>query len=124
MSPVVLASAERVPGGLELLLPSLVLRYQPPERSEVDDDAVIEVRVPERRDALYLFEKRPQLLDEALLVGQLLTLRGRGYVTKLTRQRFEPPFLLRELRRGVVVLNAEESVLAARVDVKNPINNC
>src|SRR5690606_19283907 len=47
MGPVVLALAERVPGGLELLLPGLVLRDESPERGEVDDDAVVEVRVPE-----------------------------------------------------------------------------
>src|SRR5690606_41407425 len=35
MGPVVLALAERVPGGLELLLPGLVLRDEAPERGEV-----------------------------------------------------------------------------------------
>ena len=65
VGPVVLALAERVPGGLQLLLPGLVLRDEPPERREVDDDAVVEVRLPERRDALHLVEEGAQLLDEA-----------------------------------------------------------
>src|SRR5690606_4832614 len=58
--PVVLALAERVPGGLQLLLPGLVLRDEAPERGEVDDDAVVEVRLPEGRDALHLVEKGTQ----------------------------------------------------------------
>ena len=59
-----LPSTERVPGGLELLLPGLVSGDEPPERGEVDDDAVVEVRLPQRRDALHLVEERAQLVDE------------------------------------------------------------
>src|SRR5262249_30630019 len=57
VSPIVLAVAERVPGRLQLLLPRLVLWDEPPERREVDDDAVVEVRFPKRRDAFYLVEE-------------------------------------------------------------------
>src|SRR5262249_9430885 len=71
MRPVVLALAELVPGGYQLLLPGLVLRNEPPERRKVNDDAVVELRLPERRDTLHLFEERAQLFDEALLCRQL-----------------------------------------------------
>src|SRR5690606_26513291 len=118
MGPVVLALAERVPGGLELLLPGLVLRDEAPERGEVDDDAVVEVRVPERRDTLHFIEEGAQLLDERLLRGELLALGGSCSLTQLARERLEAPLLMRELGRDVVVLDAEQRVFAEGVDVE------
>ena len=50
---------------------------------EVDDDAVVEVWIPERRDALNLFEERAQLLDEGFLRRHLPALRGGAAVAKL-----------------------------------------
>ena len=85
---------------------------------EVDDDAVVEVRLPERRDALHLFEEGAQLLDESLLRGQLLALGSGRAVAQLARQRLEAPLFVRELGRDVVVLDAEERVLAEGVDVE------
>ena len=76
-----LPAAELVPVGLQLLLPGLVLGNEPPERRHVHDDAVVEVRVPERRDALHLVEERAQLFDEGFLRGELLALR-RGWIAR------------------------------------------
>ena len=67
----------------ELLLPGLVLRDEPPERREVDDDAVVEVRFPQRRDALHLVEEGAQLFDDRLLRGERLALRGGRAVAQL-----------------------------------------
>ena len=77
MRPVVLAGGELVPPALELLLPGLVLGHQAPERRHRQHHAVIEVRVPQGRDALDLVEHRAQLLDDGLLRGDLLALLRR-----------------------------------------------
>ena len=91
--------AERVPGGLQLLLPGLVLRDEPPERREVDDDAVVEVRVPERGDALHLVEEGAQLVDERLLRGELPCAGAAVAPSRSSlRERLEAPLLVRELR--------------------------
>src|SRR2546430_46575 len=59
MGPVIVAIAKGIPRRLQFLLPSLVLGNEPPERREVDDDAIVEVRVPERRDAPHLLMAGP-----------------------------------------------------------------
>src|SRR5690606_41358518 len=118
MGPVVLALAERVPGGLELLLPGLVLRDEPPEWREVDDDAVVEVRVPERCDALHFIEEGAQLFDERLLRGELLALGGSCAAAQLRGERLEAPLLMSELGRAVVVLDAEPRAFAEGVHVE------
>ena len=116
--PVVLAIAQGVPRGLELLLPGLVLWNEPPERREVDDDPVVEVRFPERRHALHLVEERAQLFDERLLRGERLALGRSRLLAQLVLHRLQPPLLVGELRADVVVLNAEERVIAECMDVE------
>jgi hypothetical protein len=50
------------------------MRHETPEGCEVDDDAVVQVWVPERRNTGYFFAKDPQFLNKGFLLGDLLTL--------------------------------------------------
>ena len=116
--PVVLAGAERVPSRFQLLLPRLVMRHEPPERSEVDDHAVVEVRVPEGGDALHLVEEGPQLIDEGFLRLDGFALRGDGIRPGLGAQRLELALLVRELGCHKIVLGAVQCVLCEAVNVE------
>src|SRR5262249_37778983 len=116
--PVVLAITERVPGGLQLLLPGFVLRSEPPEWGEVDDHPVIEVRIPERRDALYLVEEGAQLLDQRLLRSKLLALGGGPGVAQLARERLEAPLLVREFWSNMFHLHLIERIARKRMQVQ------
>jgi hypothetical protein len=115
VGPVVLAVAERVPGESQLLLPGFVLRHQPPERGEVDDDTVVEVRLPEGRDPPDFLEKSAQFLNQRSLRRKLRSLGGGSTVAQLAGERLEAPLLVSEFWRYVVVLDSEERILAESV---------
>src|SRR5262249_54059082 len=118
VGPVISAVAERVPRGLQLLLPRLVVWREPPKRREVDADAIVEARVPERGRAFYLVEEGTQPFDDGLLRGYRLALGSGRAFTQLARERLETPLLMTELRSDIVVLHAEQRVLTECVDVK------
>src|SRR5713101_3195695 len=118
MRPVVLASSKLVALALELFLPGLVLGNQAPERRHRQHDAIIEVRVPEGRDALDPVEHRAQLLDDGLLRGDLLTRRRRGAAARVLHQARELPLLMGELRADHLVLELEEAVTGEAVGME------
>lgn len=86
MGPVVVALAESFPGRLAFVLPNSVVRHKAPEEREIDDDAVIKIRIPERGNTLNLIEEHAELGDEGLLLVQLLPMLGTRGVRCLARQ--------------------------------------
>jgi len=54
-----------------------VLRHEPPERGEVDDDAVVAIGVPHRCDAIHLCRKGAEfgLGSGSFLMKRLITAR-------------------------------------------------
>src|SRR5262249_13133556 len=84
----------------------------------IDDDTIVEIRVPERGNALYLLEEGAELLDEDLLRGYLLALGGHTLVAKLARQRFEPSLFVLKFGRCIIVLDAEKCILSECVNVE------
>src|SRR5260370_1438573 len=97
-----------------------MVRHETPQRSEVDDHAVVEVRVPERRHPHHLIEKPAKLSNERLLFRDRLPLRGGGILPGLTFHRRQPALLVPELSNDVVVLNSKHGVPAERMNVEPP----
>ncbi len=113
--PVVVAGHELVPAVLTLFLPWSVLGDQPPEQREVDDDAFVEIGVPERSDACHLLAERPQLLDEGLLLGDLLVLDRRGVGAHRLHQVCKLSALVLEFGCHVVVQDLIQDVIREAV---------
>jgi hypothetical protein len=112
VSPVVVTGYEFVPAGFALFLPRAVLRDKAPQGREVDDDTVVEVGVPEWRDAGDFPTERAQLFDEDFLFGDFLALTGgRASACALYKAR-ELSLLVLELGCRVVVENLVEGVFS------------
>ena len=116
--PVVVPGHKLLPALPALLLPGTVLGHQTPEGGEVDDDPVVEVRAPERRDACNLVPEGPELGDEGLLLGHLLALTRRGTRARRLHQGRQPALLVLQLRGHGVAEDPEEGVLAQAVGVE------
>src|SRR5206468_931532 len=91
---------------------------QAPERRHRQHDAVIEVRVPQGRDALDLVEHGAQFLDDGLLRGDLLALRRRGAAARVLHQARELPLLMGKLWTDHLVLELEEAVTREAVGIE------
>ena len=118
VSPVVITVDQFVPDLLAFLLPRLVLRDESPERGEVDDHAVVQVGIPQRRDPLDLFDHRGQFGDELLLVFDLLALRPSRLGPRFAPQPIQLLPLVVQLRLDVFVQDLEEGVLGEAVVVE------
>ena len=94
------------------------MRDETPERGEVDDHSIIEVGVPERGDAPHLVEEGTELINEALLRGKRLALRGPWVLAKLASPRLKPAHLVLDLRGGEVVLDLVKRILGEGVEVE------
>lgn len=87
------AAPQRLPDAPALLLPAARPRRQPPERGEVDDHAVVEIRSPQRRHAGQVVAEALQLGDEARLGLNGLALTRRGAGAALGAQPGQAPLL-------------------------------
>ena len=87
--PIVVALDKGVPDRLALLLPRLMLGHEPPKWGEIDDNAVVKVGVPQRRDALHLGGKSTELVDEGFLGVDGLALLARRVGPGLLAQRVQ-----------------------------------
>src|SRR5262249_30763815 len=76
------------------------------------------VRIPERRDALYLVEEGAQLLDQRLLRSKLLALGGGPGVAQLARERLEAPLLVREFWSNMFHLHLIERIARKRMQLQ------
>jgi hypothetical protein len=116
--PVIVTSHEFVPAVFALLLPGAVLGHEAPQWCEVDDDAVVEVRIPEGSDACYLLAEGPQLSHKGLLLGNLLALARGGTSACSLHEGRELALLVLQLGRDVVVQNLIKGVLGEAVVVE------
>lgn len=118
MRPVVIPCNQLIPACFAFLLPGPVLRYQTPEGGEVDDDAVVEIGIPERRNPGHFVTEGLEFLDKTFLSGDVIALTGGGIGAALNSPLVELALLVLELGRDVIVQYPIESVAIEAVIVE------